>query len=234
MGLSVKTTFVTGISEMNFSVSEKSARNRKGALFYSGIYRNLLKRCFDLAVSSLSIILCSPLLLGICALIKLESKGPILFSQKRIGKDGKSFVMYKFRTMYDGADKDKRLFQEMNELDGPVFKIKNDPRVTSIGRWMRKYSIDELPQLINILLGDMSIVGPRPPVPEEVRKYDERHFIRLKATPGLTCSWQISSRDMTFDKWVEMDAEYIENISATRDLSLILGTVKFILKGRNC
>ena len=146
--------------------------------------------------------------------------------QKRVGKDGKLFNVYKFRTMYVDADKRKAELMEQNEMDGPVFKIKDDPRITRLGKIFRKLSIDELPQLFNVLRGDMSLVGPRPPLPDEVKEYSDYQKLRLIVTPGITCDWQIADNrnDIPFDQWVEMDLNYIEHRTTWGDLKIIFKT----------
>ena len=175
----------------------------------------------------------SPLLLVIAILIYLEDKGPVIYSQTRIGKDGRAFKLYKFRSMCVDADEKLKDLQELNERDGPVFKIKNDPRVTKVGKFIRKTCIDELPQLVNIIKGDMSIVGPRPPLPNEVEQYNSYQKQRLLVVPGLTCYWQIQKgEETTFDEWVELDLKYIKERSILLDFRLILLTFKVILSGK--
>lgn len=193
----------------------------------------IFKRLMDLVLSSISLLLLSPVFLVTAIAIKLDSKGSVFYSQVRIGKRRQPFVMYKFRSMCEDADTRQKKLCALNERDGPAFKIGKDPRVTLVGRFLRKTCIDELPQLINVMKGDMSIVGPRPPRPCEVENYSPYHFRRLEATPGLTCYWQISDRDMAFDQWVEMDIEYITKSSALLDIRLIIRTIATLpfLKG---
>lgn len=195
------------------------------------------KRLIDIVVSALFIVVLSPVFLLVMILISLDDKkGQPVFSQMRCGKNGKQFRMYKFRTMcVDAEDKLKHL-QEDNEMDGPVFKIKDDPRITRIGKFLRATSIDEFPQLINILIGDMSFVGPRPPLPGEVAKYSERDKFRLKVTPGLTCYWQIEpNRNSTsFDEWMELDRKYILERNLFLDFKLILKTFIVVFKKEGC
>ena len=175
----------------------------------------------------------APFLLLVAALIKLTSKGPVFFRQARVGLHGRPFNMFKFRTMVVNAEALKDQLQAKNERAGPVFKIKSDPRVTPAGRFLRKHSIDELPQLINVLRGDMSIVGPRPPVPKEVAQYEAWQQRRLSVRPGLTCIWQVSGRDqISFQEWMYLDMRYIDHWSLAEDLSLILQTVPVVLSGR--
>lgn len=190
------------------------------------------KRIIDIIFSSLGIALLSPFFLLIALIIKIEDyKDPIFFKQIRVGKDGKRFYMYKFRSMVSNAEELKASLMERNEANGPVFKIKEDPRVTSIGKFIRKTSIDELPQLFNVLKGDMSLVGPRPPLSEEVKQYTDYERQRLKVVPGLTCYWQVSGRsNIGFDEWVELDLEYINERNLFLDIKLIIKTV-FVLFG---
>lgn len=181
----------------------------------------------------LALVVLSPLFLITAIAIKLDSEGEVFYSQLRVGKDGKLFKMYKFRSMCVDADKQLDKLKDLNEKDGPVFKIANDPRVTRVGRIIRKRSIDELPQLINIIKGDMSIVGPRPPLPNEVAQYTPYQMQRLSVKPGLTCYWQISGRsDISFDEWVELDCKYIRESSVWTDIKIILKTIPAVLTGR--
>ncbi len=192
-----------------------------------------LKRLFDIIVSATAIWLLLPLFAVVAAAIKLTSRGPVFFKQQRVGLHGRPFHMLKFRSMVVNAEELKAKLAASNQMDGPVFKIKNDPRVTKVGRFIRKYSIDELPQLINVLRGDMSIVGPRPPVPSEVAKYESWQRRRLSVRPGLTCIWQVSGRNqISFEQWMYMDMQYIDHWSFARDLRLIVSTVPVVITGR--
>ena len=192
-----------------------------------------IKRFFDICLCAAALVVLSPLLLVIAILIYLEDKGPVIYSQTRIGKDGRAFKLYKFRSMCVDADEKLKDLQKLNERDGPVFKIKNDPRVTKVGKFIRKTCIDELPQLVNIIKGDMSIVGPRPPLPNEVEQYNSYQKQRLLVVPGLTCYWQIQKgEETTFDEWVELDLKYIKERSILLDFRLILLTFKVILSGK--
>lgn len=192
-----------------------------------------IKRFFDICLSAAALVVLSPLLLVIAILIYLEDKGPVIYSQTRIGKDGRAFKLYKFRSMCVDADEKLKDLQELNERDGPVFKIRDDPRVTKVGKFIRKTCIDELPQLVNIIKGDMSIVGPRPPLPNEVEQYNSYQKQRLLVVPGLTCYWQIQKgEETTFDEWVELDLKYIKERSILLDFRLILLTFKVILSGK--
>jgi len=189
----------------------------------------IVKRAIDIIGSLLGIILLSPVFLVTALLIKLTSPGKVFFVQERNGYKGKIFKMYKFRSMIDNADKLIDKYEKMNEVSGHMFKIKDDPRVTPIGRIIRKTSIDELPQLFNILKGDMSIVGPRPPIPREVVKYDAWHDLRLSVKPGLTGLWQVSGRnELGFEEMVRLDLKYIRERSLLYDLKIILKTIPVI------
>jgi len=192
-----------------------------------------VKNVFSILISFMILVVWSPILALISILVKLSSKGPIFFKQKRVGLRGRTFYMYKFRTMVTNAEDLKSSLMEMNEADGPVFKIKNDPRITPIGKFLRKSGLDELPQFINVLLGDMSLVGPRPPVPDEVKQYERWQLRRLSMKPGITCTWQIkpNRNDISFDEWMKMDLQYIDNWSNKLDLVLFFKTIKTMLKG---
>jgi exopolysaccharide biosynthesis polyprenyl glycosylphosphotransferase len=192
------------------------------------------KRFIDLLLSALSLLLLSPLCSIIALLIKLDSPGPVLFSQSRVGKQGKVFKMYKFRSMFVDAEQRQATLMANNEMIGGVlFKMKNDPRVTTMGRIIRKLSIDEIPQLINVLKGDMSLVGPRPPLPTEVEKYTLYEYQRLVVKPGITCIWQISGRsELSFCKQVELDLHYIAHQTILADVFILLKTIPAVLKAR--
>lgn len=191
-----------------------------------------IKRLIDIVLSLFFIIVFSPVMIFAILGIKLTSKGPILFKQIRSGVNGRPFVLYKFRSMIVGAEMKRRELEKMNEMDGPVFKIKKDPRITPIGRILRKTSIDELPQLFNVLKGDMSIVGPRPALPIEVEMYEFWQRRRLSLRPGITCIWQVSGRNrVSFERWMEMDLEYIDNWSLWLDIKLLIKTVFVVLVG---
>lgn len=196
-------------------------------------YLILLKRVFDFAMAFILIILLSPLFLVLALLIKLTSRGPVFFRQVRCGLGGRKFTLVKFRSMHADADKRRRDVEPLNEVDGPVFKIKNDPRCTPLGRFMRKFSLDELPQLFNILKGDMSFVGPRPPLPEEVERYERWQRRRLRMHPGLTCLWALEGRSkLSFKRWMELDLEYIDRWSILLDWKILLKTIPVVLLGR--
>ncbi|HYI11310.1 MAG TPA: sugar transferase [Thermoanaerobaculia bacterium] len=193
-----------------------------------------LKRALDVAVSLLLLSVAGPAI-GIAALaIKLTSPGSVLFKQERIGLNGRMFTLYKFRTMIADAHARREEVAHLNEMNGPVFKMKDDPRVTPVGRWLRRFSLDEIPQLWNVLKGDMSLVGPRPPIPEEVASYHRWHRRRLSMKPGLTCLWQISGRNdiQDFDHWMKLDLQYIDNWSPALDLKILLRTIPAVLTGK--
>jgi exopolysaccharide biosynthesis polyprenyl glycosylphosphotransferase len=191
------------------------------------------KRLFDVVASAVALWLFLPVIAAIAISIKLTSRGPVLFRQSRVGLNGRTFNMLKFRSMVVDAEAQKAALALSNEQAGPVFKIKNDPRITRVGRFIRKYSLDELPQLINVLRGDMSVVGPRPPIPSEVAKYETWQRRRLSMRPGLTCIWQVSGRNqISFEDWMYLDMNYIDHWSFGLDLNLILKTVPVVLTGR--
>jgi exopolysaccharide biosynthesis polyprenyl glycosylphosphotransferase len=192
-----------------------------------------IKRAIDICVSATALTLLSPLLLSVAALIKLTSRGPLLFRQARVGQHGHQFNMLKFRSMVVNAEELKARLLALNEQEGPVFKMKSDPRITAVGRFIRKYSIDELPQLLNVLRGEMSLVGPRPPIPAEVAKYEAWQRRRLSVRPGLTCVWQVSGRnEISFEEWMYLDMQYIDHWSLQGDLELLAKTVPVVLTGR--
>jgi exopolysaccharide biosynthesis polyprenyl glycosylphosphotransferase len=195
-------------------------------------FTRLMKRAVDVAFSLLVLIFTAPLMGLIAMAIKLDSPGPVLFRQGRMGKGGKPFTVCKFRSMMIGADEQKELLRDLNEADGPIFKIKDDPRVTRLGRWLRRFSLDELPQFYNVLRGDMSIIGPRPPLPEEVTQYQPWHMRRLEIAPGITGLWQVSGRsELPFDEMALLDIYYVEQWSPALDLKILLRTVPTILFG---
>ncbi|MGA4516250.1 sugar transferase [Solibacillus silvestris] len=190
------------------------------------------KRMMDIVFACIGIFLLIPFFIIVAGIIKLEDRrGPVIFKQVRVGENGKEFQIYKFRSMIDNAEEIKLSLLVQNEASGPVFKMKKDPRVTKFGRFIRKTSIDELPQLINVVKGEMSLVGPRPPLPEEVAKYSNYERQRLSVTPGLTCYWQVNGRStIGFEQWVEMDLNYIQERNFLVDMKLIVKTV-FVLIG---
>jgi exopolysaccharide biosynthesis polyprenyl glycosylphosphotransferase len=224
LGLSIARADVAdlaGWSVLSFS----STPNDGGAL--------LVKRGLDVLGAAVGLVVLAPLLLLAAGLIWLEDRGPIFFTQQRSGLYGRTFPMYKFRSMVVDAEKQKAALEKLNEMSGPVFKMKRDPRITRIGALLRKTSIDELPQLWNVLRGEMSLVGPRPPIPAEVARYERWQMRRLSMKPGLTCIWQVSGRNrVDFDNWMRLDLEYIDNWSLFLDVKLILRTFPVVLTGR--
>jgi exopolysaccharide biosynthesis polyprenyl glycosylphosphotransferase len=196
------------------------------------VIAHLLKRIWDFAVSATLLIGLLPTLLVIALLIKLDSPGPILYTADRVGKKGRVFPCYKFRTMVTNAEQLKQSLAAQNERDGVLFKMKNDPRITRVGRVLRKFSLDELPQLLNVLRGDMSLVGPRPPIASEVQRYEVQHFRRLEVLPGLTGLWQVRARqDPSFERYVGLDLAYVENWSFWLDLKILVRTAEVVLRG---
>ena len=194
------------------------------------IYHSM-KRLFDIVAATCGIIILSPLMIIIAVLIKAEDHGPIFYKQVRVGKNGKTFKMYKFRSMFINADKMLDKLKEQNDVDGPMFKMKDDPRVTKIGHFIRKHSLDELPQFFNVLKGDMSLVGPRPPLPSEVEEYSEYDKQRLFVIPGCTGLWQATERnEVGFNEMVQLDIQYIQRASFTFDLWIIWKTVGIVIK----
>ena len=199
------------------------------------VYENIAKRCLDLMGGLALLLLISPLLFLVAIAIKLTSSGPVLFKQVRAGLNGREFTMVKFRTMISNAEAAKDGLMALNEMSGPVFKIKNDPRLTSIGRVLRKYSIDEMPQFWNVVCGDMSLVGPRPLPVDEVKRFENRAYRRrMSMKPGLTCLWQISGRNniTDFDEWMKLDIEYIDTWSLRNDCKILIHTIPAVLSGR--
>lgn len=197
-------------------------------------FSHFSKATFDTSFALLSLILLSPIFLLIGIIIRIDSKGPVFFKQKRVGKDGTTFNMVKFRSMYVDSDRKKRELMLKNEVTGPVFKIKKDPRITKFGGILRRTGIDELPQLWNVLRGDMALIGPRPPLEEEVRQYDSWQFRRLSVKPGITCTWQIvpHRHDVQWEDWVKMDLDYIDNWNIKEDAKIFLRTLKtFFIAG---
>ena len=220
------------VEENNFQVIEGTGRRK----YYIGkqkmAYR-VVKRIMDVVCSVIALIVLFPVFLITAVAIWIEDGGPVIYAQDRNGLNGKVFRMYKFRSMCRDAEKLHKKLLKRNEADGPVFKMKRDPRVTKVGRVIRRTSIDELPQLINILKGDMSIVGPRPIVTYETERFNEYQKQRMAVKPGLTCYWQCRGRsDVSFDEWIELDLKYIEEESFWVDVKIVLHTVRIVLSGK--
>lgn len=218
------------------TISSMPIRAERNSVYVSKPVYDFVKRVFDFFASLAALIVLSPILLIIALVIYFDDKGNPIFSQYRCGKDGKLFKMYKFRTMCMDAEEKLASLQKDNEMNGPVFKIKNDPRITRVGKFLRSSGLDELPQLINILKGNMSVVGPRPALPKEVEQYGEKEKIRLMVKPGLTCYWQIAPQrnNISFDEWMKLDKQYIGNRGAVVDIVLILKTVVTVIKRQGC
>lgn len=190
----------------------------------------VVKRIIDISVALILLILFLPLIPVVTILIKLDSRGSILYKQRRVGKDGKEFDFFKFRSMVDGAENVIGALKPLCGMDGPIFKLKDDPRITPVGRFLRRSSLDELPQLINVLRGEMSIVGPRPNLPSEVSHYLPWQKKRLDVTPGITCFWQIAGRShIGFQEWMRLDLEYIRQRSLKTDLTIMLKTIPAVI-----
>jgi exopolysaccharide biosynthesis polyprenyl glycosylphosphotransferase len=196
----------------------------------TGELRLAVKRLMDIAGGLVGIIIAGPVMIATAIAIKIDSKGPVLFRQTRAGRNGRKFTMYKFRSMVVDAEEKKAALMHLNEMGGPVFKIKRDPRITRVGRFIRRTSIDELPQFFNIFMGDMSMVGPRPPLPSEVEEYEAWQRRRLSVKPGLTGAWQVSGRNQVdFDEWMQLDLEYIDNWSLWLDIKIMAKTIPTVL-----
>lgn len=222
-------------ANQNFSTARAAQRMRLRMV--SWVIRNKikssLKRMLDLALGSVALILTSPIMIGTALAVKLTSPGPVLFAQERVGMWGEPFLCYKFRSMYIDAEERKAELMAENEADGPVFKMKNDPRITPIGRFIRKFSVDELPQLFNVMKGEMSLVGPRPAVPKEVAEYEFDQLGRLGAMPGMTGLQQVNGRsDIEFSRWVELDLQYINEQSIWTDIKIMLKTIPAVIMSR--
>lgn len=201
----------------------------RGFSFYE-----VIKRVIDVVCSFVGVLVLSPLFVVIAIIIKFTSKGPVFFSQKRVGRDGKEFKMYKFRSMVVNAEELKEKLAAQNEMSGPMFKMKDDPRVTKVGKFIRKTSIDELPQLFNVLKGDMSLVGPRPSLPKEVAQFEDWMYRRLEVKPGLTCYWQVSGRNnIDFEDWMKLDIKYVDERNLWIDIKLIFKTVGVLFGDKN-
>jgi lipopolysaccharide/colanic/teichoic acid biosynthesis glycosyltransferase len=234
---SESTTGSPGIAGSHESVATKGPEGIRPARVPfepdRGFYLRYGKRFLDLCLGGVLFIASMPLLILLAAAIKIDTRGPVLYRSTRVGRGGKTFVFYKLRSMIRSAEKDRERIAHLNEVDGPVFKIARDPRITRVGRILRKTSLDELPQLLNVLRGDMSMVGPRPPIPAEVEQYEPWQMRRLSVLPGITCIWQVSGRSrLTFEEWMQLDMQYVERRSFALDLSLILRTIPAVLGGK--
>ena len=207
-------------------------RQQRQKDFY-GVWYSVVKRTMDIFISFFGILLSFPLWVLIALCITCDSKGPVIFRQVRVGKGGKPFVFYKFRSMQMGAEGMKESLKHLNVAEDPVFKIKDDPRVTRLGRFLRRSTLDELPQLINVLKGEMSLVGPRPPLPEEVAVYTPLQKKRLDVKPGLTCLWQVSGRsEISFSEWIQLDLYYIQHQSLLLDIKILIRTLPAVFSRR--
>jgi lipopolysaccharide/colanic/teichoic acid biosynthesis glycosyltransferase len=191
------------------------------------------KRAFDLVAGGFILVLLVPVIPLVALMIRLDSDGPVFYRQDRVGKDGRLFKFYKFRSMRSDSDRMRAALESRNDLSGPVFKMKNDPRITSVGQFLRRSSLDEIPQILNVLKGDMSIVGPRPALPGEVAKYEPWHRRRMAVKPGITCLWQVAGRShVSFDEWMRLDIEYISRRSVRADLAIFLKTIPAVMARR--
>lgn len=196
-----------------------------------GFYQRAGKRLLDLFVAAVALILLSPVFLLTALAIKVESPGPVFYRSIRLGRCARPFTFLKFRSMVADAESRKKDLAHLNEMDGPVFKIREDPRVTRVGRWLRRTSLDELPQFFHVLRGEMSLVGPRPPIPEEVEQYETWQRRRLSVVPGITCLWQVSGRNrIGFDEWMRLDAQYIDTLSLWTDVKIMARTVFAVVR----
>ena len=210
-----------------YNLKQQFVKNKEGYL--------LAKRIIDIIGASIGLFIFSPIIVLIVILIKIEDpQRPVIFKQIRYGEYPKKFEMYKFRSMYVDAEKQIDNITHLNEQEGPIFKIRHDPRITNIGRFLRRTSLDEIPQLINVLKGEMSLVGPRPALPREVKHYNHYQMRRLLVKPGLTCIWQISGRNsIGFNEWVDLDVNYIENRSLLLDMKIIIKTIPVLFGDEN-
>jgi len=191
------------------------------------------KRALDIVISSLLLVLLLPLFIVLAVMVKLTSRGTVFYRWQVVGQGGRAFTGYKFRSMYPNADELKQDLEHLNEMRGPVFKLTNDPRITAVGRWMRRYSLDELPQLYSVLKGDMSLVGPRPPLVTEYARFTEYQKQKLVVKPGITCLWQVNGRNEVkeFDEWVKLDLDYIRSWTLKLDFRILLKTASEVFTG---
>jgi lipopolysaccharide/colanic/teichoic acid biosynthesis glycosyltransferase len=225
------------MNSTNLLMSELETENDRDKVVFSpnwdSVFQRTLKRMIDVVGSALLALLLAPLLLILAILVKLSSAGPIFYRWHIAGKEGHPLTSYKFRSMYTNADEIKDKFAHLNEMHGPAFKITDDPRVTPLGKWIRRYSLDELPQLYSVLKGDLSLVGPRPPLVNEYERFTPYQKQKMSIVPGLTCLWQISGRNQISDynDWVRLDLEYIRTWSISLDIRILLKTVMEVLRG---
>lgn len=235
-GLSVN--LAVNFLELKFTKARQTSLGGFPLLTFESTYHKVgmlfFKRVSDFIASIILLVILSPLLILIALIIKLASPGPVFFKQERCGLYGRRFIFYKFRTMFLDAESQLEGILDFNEMEGPVFKMTNDPRITVTGRFLRKFSLDELPQIWNVFMGEMSLVGPRPPLPEEVEKYDNWQRRKLSMRPGITCLWQIGGRSEVsdFNEWMRLDLEYIDNWSLWLDFMILLKTIPAVLTGR--
>lgn len=217
-------------SDEQMTPGRSKAADRSGETGNSSVAYEVIKRVFDLTAGSLVLLLLIPIIPAIAIMIKLDSPGTVFFKQDRVGRYGRLFKFYKFRSMYREAESRKGEMEPLNEQKGPVFKIRSDPRITSVGRFLRQSSLDEIPQILNVLKGDMSLVGPRPQMPTEVAQYELWHRTRLQVKPGITCFWQISGRSqLSFDEWMELDVRYVRERGPMTDIMILLKTVPAVM-----
>jgi lipopolysaccharide/colanic/teichoic acid biosynthesis glycosyltransferase len=231
MNLSI--TFLTSEEQMQASYATLVTDLRLAPCCQTFTYR-IIKRFVDLLGSACALILLSPLLGLIVLIVKLSSPGPLFYKWHVVGRGGKRFTGYKFRTMVVNADELKKHLWQYNERNGPTFKLKNDPRVTPVGRILRKFSLDELPQLWSVLKGDMSLVGPRPVFDYEWEHFEDWQRRKLSVTPGMICLWHVRGKPQAFSEWVRLDLEYIDNWSLWLDIKILLKTIPYMVLGRNC
>ncbi len=234
LGVVFRLLYHNGMSHISSSV-ETMIYNYKFLTFINIPHNNFaltIKNIFDVSASLVLLLILSPILLGISIAVKLSSKGPVMFRQHRVGLRGRQFTLYKFRTMVDNAEGMLDDLKSRNEADGPAFKIKDDPRITPLGSFLRRSGLDELPQIFNILKGEMSFIGPRPPLPNEIKQYRRWQLRRLSVKPGLSCFWQVqpNRHNIKFDKWMELDLAYIDNWSLRLDMIIFFKTVMTILR----
>lgn len=232
--VSIEITTVTNLTvQISHGVPPQARNQLVFSRYWQSPVRLACKRALDVAASATLMVLLSPVMAALALLVKATSRGPVFYRWRVVGKDGQPFLSYKFRSMVENADELKSALAEQNEMTGPVFKITRDPRVTRVGAWMRRYSLDELPQFYSVLKGDMSLVGPRPPLLTEYAEFTEFQKRKLAVKPGITCLWQVSGRNrvVDFDQWVRLDLEYIRDWSLLLDFKVLLRTVREVFVG---